>query len=363
MFNSGMLDVVLGLVFIYLLLSLVCMALNEIVESLLKHRASDLERGIRLLLQDNTGTLAKSFYEHPLVAALYPGSYDLSKQKRNLPSYIPRRTFSLAVMDLMLPADSSRPSGAAGSMATSSTTTGATIRGGGSAMAGAAPGQGAGATGAGPTPQPLQALRDAVALQSNEPLRRALLPLIDAAAGDIAKARENIEAWYDSAMDRVSGWYKRRVQWIVFGIGLVLTIILNVDSIRIAMALSHDVSLREAVVRSAQEYARASAGTGAPAPDPTAKEKACKANQNSPECRLERALTEIRGLGLPIGWGEQPGQSSDTNPLARFLGWLITAAALSLGAPFWFDVLNKIIVVRSTVKPKEKSPDEPSVDR
>jgi hypothetical protein len=42
------------------------------------------------------------------------------------------------------------------------------------------------------------------------------------------------------------------------------------------------------------------------------------------------------------------------------LGWLVTALALSLGAPFWFDMLNKFMVVRSTIKPKEKSPDEPS---
>jgi hypothetical protein len=46
----------------------------------------------------------------------------------------------------------------------------------------------------------------------------------------------------------------------------------------------------------------------------------------------------------------------------RILGWLVTALALSLGAPFWFDLLNKFIVVRGTVKPKEKSPEEQSKD-
>jgi hypothetical protein len=42
------------------------------------------------------------------------------------------------------------------------------------------------------------------------------------------------------------------------------------------------------------------------------------------------------------------------------VGWLITALAVSLGAPFWFDMLNKFIVVRSTVKPHEKSLEEKS---
>ena len=45
------------------------------------------------------------------------------------------------------------------------------------------------------------------------------------------------------------------------------------------------------------------------------------------------------------------------------IGWFITAFAISLGAPFWFDILNKIMVIRSTVKPFEKSPPEGSEDR
>jgi hypothetical protein len=45
------------------------------------------------------------------------------------------------------------------------------------------------------------------------------------------------------------------------------------------------------------------------------------------------------------------------------LGVFLTALAVSQGAPFWFDLLNKIIVIRSTIKPHEKSPDQPSKDR
>ena len=48
--------------------------------------------------------------------------------------------------------------------------------------------------------------------------------------------------------------------------------------------------------------------------------------------------------------------------LERVLGWLLTGCAVSLGAPFWFDLLNKFVVVRSTVKPFEKSADEKSKD-
>jgi hypothetical protein len=44
------------------------------------------------------------------------------------------------------------------------------------------------------------------------------------------------------------------------------------------------------------------------------------------------------------------------------LGWIITSIALSLGAPFWFDTLNKFMVVRSTVKPQEKSQTDKTKD-
>jgi len=74
-------------------------------------------------------------------------------------------------------------------------------------------------------------------------------------------------------------------------------------------------------------------------------------------------------LKLPIGWDrglpQHPG--SDGKPATDWLeviaGLLITALATTLGAPFWFDLLNKVMVVRSTVKPHEKSPEEASEDK
>jgi len=65
-------------------------------------------------------------------------------------------------------------------------------------------------------------------------------------------------------------------------------------------------------------------------------------------------------LGIPLGWADGTKQETLPNIL---LGWLLTALAVSLGAPFWFDILNKIMVVRSTVKPREKSHEEQSKDK
>jgi len=68
-------------------------------------------------------------------------------------------------------------------------------------------------------------------------------------------------------------------------------------------------------------------------------------------------------MKLPIGWNPAPPVNDVPNVLVLILGWLVTAFAATLGAPFWFDVLNKIMVIRSTVKPHEKSPEEASEDR
>jgi len=80
---------------------------------------------------------------------------------------------------------------------------------------------------------------------------------------------------------------------------------------------------------------------------------------NTPECNLAKNLCQLKSLGLPIGWSMSPVPKLDPS---QVLGWLLTAIAVSLGAPFWFDLLNKFIVIRGTVKPKEKSPEEKSKD-
>ena len=353
MFNSGIIDVALGLIFIYLLLSLVCSAINEMIEARLKMRAKDLERGLRELLNDREGKgLVKDLYSHPLVLGLYPGKYGdahsttarLPRIGTNLPSYIPRRNFSLALMDVIMPAGDSTacPSGAAG----------CTVR---------APDGGAHA--AGPS---MVKLRESVALIQNEHVRAALLVLVDSAGSDVSKARENIEHWFDSSMDRVSGWYKRRAQWIILALGLAAAAIMNADTITIATSLSSDVAVRDSLVATAQEYAKIGGAAGDAAPNPASLIEVCKKDENAPECRVEKNLQRIRNLGLPVGWNPEDERTMPRGLVGwtmKIIGWLLTAMAVSLGAPFWFDMLNKVIVVRATVKPTEKSPDEPPVDR
>jgi hypothetical protein len=194
----------------------------------------------------------------------------------------------------------------------------------------------------------LAAVRQNVLNIGNRQIQRVLLTAVDTAHNDFDAALGTIEQWFDSSMDRVSGWYKRSSQWIIFWIALFVAVTLNVNAIDIAEFLYRNEAVREAIVARAESAATegglATRGYG-------------------------QARTELESLGLPIGWGDQKELSKRTGDawwddvLAPGFGWLLTALAATLGAPFWFDVLNKTMVIRSTVKPREKSPEEASEDR
>ena len=323
MFGSQILDTALGVVFVLLVVSLICSAIREGIEAWMKTRATHLEHGIKELLQDTSGTgLARNVFEHPLIYGLFSGGYKPADERpkswwpgsadsqpmmltsgRNMPSYIPSRAFALALMDI--------------------------------AARGPITDEVSGHPDAGV--MSLEGIRANVLNVGNPAIQRVLLTAIDTAGNDFEKAVTNVEKWYDGSMDRVSGWYKRSTQWILFGIGLAMAVGWNINTLTIADYLFKDTAARAAIVARAE--AASAAGT-VPA---------------------DVDMATLEAMNLPIGW-EDPRARTGSPPKA-ILGWLITALAAALGAPFWFDVLNKIMVIRSTVKPHEKSQEEASEDR
>ncbi|MDQ2710934.1 MAG: hypothetical protein M3Y72_06075 [Acidobacteriota bacterium] len=380
MFNSPILEVAIGMIFFYLLLSLICSALNEIIEAGLQNRANDLEHGIRRLLDDpdpagwsffrnaankiaklfrritgrekqalalvrpKTDGLASRLYRHAFIQGLY-------KDPHNLPSYIPARNFALALLDIVAP----------GQHGTAGTTRATASQPNTLIINGNAPPP------ALPTP-PLTNLRSALADPNNvrsERVRDALIALIDAADDDPVRVRENIEGWFNNTTDRIAGWYKRRTQIIILILGMSLAIVLNADTVLVLNTLWHNSALRSSLASQAEQYAQEIRVEQ-------------KGNTSVDQERVRKVQSELASLGLPIGWDgqddahrapiftlAQPGNtfwSSMHQCGLHWLGWLLTSLAISLGAPFWFDLLNKFIVVRSTVKPKEKSQEDQSKD-
>lgn len=318
MFGLQTLDIAIGLIFVYLLLALICTTVSELLAGLFNRRSRNLFTGIRGLLEEETvrlddpkapndpkgKVLVDLFYAHPLIKALH--GRQIWGEGRSKPSYIPSRTFALALLDIIEPASPNRS-------------------------------------------RNIEDVRAAIkALPADSDIRRTLLILLDEAKADLGKLQDGIELWFNNAMDRASGWYKRQTQVIVFVIAVVVTSVANADTIQIAKTLANDAALREAMVAQAQEFAKnpPPAAQGASA-QPQAN-AASDAAQSKAEFIKENVAT-LQNLGLKLGWqGESESRIDWAN---KIFGLLLTALAVSMGAPFWFDMLNKIIAVRATGKP------------
>jgi hypothetical protein len=282
--GNAAIDVVVGLAFFYFLLSVVASAVNEGIASALNLRAKELEKGIVKLLGDAG---KNAFYEHRRVQALF-------KPKRFLeflftdkkPSYIPSRVFATTTLEL-----AAKPAGAA------------------------------------PAGQTTVDLLLADARQR--------------AGSDAARLQAELEESFDEVMDRVSGWYKRRVQLVLFVISLVLVGLANADSLALGQRLWKNQALRASVV--AQASNTAAGGSNA---------SCVKGGENaSPQDRAAKCVDEVKQLGIPVGWSTSTSPHGWASALGKVLGLLVTAFALLLGAPFWFDLLGKVSQLRGAGPP------------
>jgi hypothetical protein len=301
------LDVAIGLAFAYFLLSTVCSAFNEGIATVLGWRAKTLEDAIGNLLADDkkpegeggstSRNLPSEIFEHWRIKALVrdPSS---SKRRRNKPSYMPPRAFSLAVAETL-------------------------------------------AKGPTPAESAEQRKKSPWQLADEEILARVehsmeSLPegqaraLVHKAAvnadGTLEGFRRQVETGFDDAMERASGWYKRKVQVMLAVLAAAVTLGLNVDSVRIGSQLWSDKPVRTAV--------------------------AAKAAATSDSQKAADAVDSVNQLKLPLGWGANNAPKSFTAGLRRIPGWLITIAALSLGAPFWFDLLSRVARLRGSGVPE-----------
>lgn len=281
MFGSVILEVVLGLILVYLLLGLICTSVNELLAQAMRLRAKTLAEGIGNILNDpKAKDLAKLFYEHPLIRAFY--------RKGDRPSYIPSQAFAITIMDLVTKDHSAQ----------------------------------------------FEQLEAGVKNIGNERVRHVLQLFVNRAGGKIENVQASLERWFDDSVERISGWYKRRIQWITLIVACAAAGFSNADTLAIAKQLAHNSVLRAAVVAQAESVAQQ--------PAPTT---AATTSEN---------LEKLKSAGLEIGW--EKGLPSGFWPWVRKIsGLLMTALAASLGAPFWFDLLNRVVRLRSSVAPRAAS--------
>lgn len=398
-----LLSVAIALAFAYFLLSSVASAINEAIGAALKRRSNGLEQAILALVggplphkpilarvaefirtsvgrkeagENSAGTsvggedkpgenpalIAQQVYRHGLVSGL-------SSIVR--PSYVPSRNFTHALIDVL-------------------------AKDGGYSL--------------------MKSLQNKINnLPPDHPLTQALRSAATEAQGDIEAFKASVDKWFDDAMDRLSGAYKRWTQAILFGVGLCLAFAFNVDTVHMVSALMADrpalAKVVEAANRATETMAEVRPGPdkaippgGSPAPVAGTAQGAAASQGTATPSRGETAqpagtaegtdartleqdivdsqrnildaMDKLLAANLPIGWQACPAKpdgpgvtcwkAGDWFPTiyglgGAIVGWLLTAIAISFGAPFWFDLLNTFVNIRATgPKPKATNKDDAS---
>lgn len=199
MFGSTMIEVGIGLTFIYFMISVICTNINDFVSRLLNLRTKELQSGLRTLLGDPD--LMNKVWNHPLVKGI-------ASQQGQGPTHIPSNTFALALFDAIVPGDNG-PSG-------------------------------------------LDSIRGVAIKLPESSARYVVLNVIDTANRNMLTAQKSVEDWYNTAMEQVSQEYKLKMVYLSILVAALVTLILGVDSIGIANALYREPTVRAAVTSAAQ---------------------------------------------------------------------------------------------------------------
>jgi hypothetical protein len=265
----------------------------------------------------------------PSVRNVEPKKHAPLSDLRSLPAYISPTAFADAVIDLLVPKPTAQTTPAGQTTPTGQTTLD-TVK------------------------QSLQKIMSQDPMPAYMaplmPLMTSVNMLVTTAEDDITSVRTSIENWYNDHMDRVSGWYKRHVAWFTIIAGAILVILLNINAITIGRALYSNSVIGSAVATAAGNH-----------PPCTTADSACLG-------QLQTDLATVAQAGLPIGWAtvsacadarpacnwwQARGITSTTGNsaweiLLVVVGFLITIVALTPGARFWFDLLGKLGTLRST---------------
>lgn len=280
MFNSTVLEVAVGLTFCFLSVSLIVSSVSEGISSFLKLRGRYLLDGLKTLLNDRSGTgLVLALYNH---ARLNPGGSGVAagvEELHGLPSYVDARQFAVALNEVLQAA-----SGTPGDM--------------------------------------LAAIEHVPDAQ----LRGVLRNMYQRAGADLQRFEAEVAYWFDNAMDRLAGDYKRTMQWFALLVGLTLAVLMNIDALHLFKVLWAHPALMLQV-------------------------------DTTPLRDAHSALANLNATTLPIGWERPPFTYEDgvlawTYTFSEFAqmaaGWAITASSTLFGSPFWFDLLQKVTHLRGT---------------
>ncbi|MRG48730.1 hypothetical protein GFS24_26700 [Chitinophaga sp. SYP-B3965] len=313
----------IAVILIIVVFSIVAYVIQELIAVNLQFRGRMLKKAINQLLVSGS-VFANEFFKHPQIELL---------EKRNGatkdPSYIPSANFAMTVIDL--------------------------VKNG---------------TAADPELQKLFSSWQAIAGE------------------DVIAMKALIEKWYDEYMDRVGGWYKKEYRWITRILAIGIALAFNFNLIRITQIVHHDTALKATLVAAADKMADtpdylaqyytqkinsdmkavdddfATKISSAPADSAKLVQKrdavkdSLLINYNAKQYQMARGLVDSLPTGkLMLGWKNwpwleqeiktgKPAYIGNWNLFLLIIGLFLGAAAISMGAPFWFALLVKLVNIR-----------------
>lgn len=352
------LTVVIGIIFVLLLLSLLATTLMELLSSFFSLRSRNLLKALRNMLasSDKNEVLVEEFQRNSLYRHLTQ-QYGRDSSGFSGPSYMSAETFQSILFDIVLKGEGT------------------------------------------------DQLKNKIDALPDEDLRNVLSQLLRESDGQLDLFRLEVQNWYNNVMDRAAGWYKRYTQKILLFMGLGIAVVFNADTVALYDRLSNDPETLNQLVAAAEQYVetRDKAGplpttsgarpqittpTAAPGPsydnqtvNPFDSTGATNADQPAPsndyqagepapatylytggevtDKNFRESLEDLKGLlnneiadirrPLGMGWeGVSLRSLSNYDLVSKFLGFILTALAISMGAPFWFDLLKKLVNIRSS---------------
>lgn len=288
------LTVVTGIVFVLLLLSLLATTIMELLASFFHLRGRNLTKALRNMLasSDTTEELLTQFKGNSLYKHL---SQQYSRTSQGPPSYMDSGTFQSILFDIILKGEG------------------------------------------------VEKLKEKIDTLPDEDLRNVLNQLLRDADNELDQFKGNIEKWFNDVMDRSSGWYKRYTQKILIWVGVLIALVFNADTFSIYERLASDPDTLQQVVALADSYVQTQEETLVRPVDPSFEQ-----SLDALQSLVDNEINNIR-TPLGLGWAEMDFSNYGTYDwLAKILGYLVTALAISLGAPFWFDLLRKIVNIRAS---------------
>lgn len=290
-------EVIVALCLVYLTYSLLTSILVEVIDTLVNLRGRSLRRSLKRMLQDEpkrgervsswfyfggkSKDLVNAFYSHPSIKCLGKNRWYKS------PSNIPDSTFSKVLIAVL----------SGNSIRVDKTIVEQNIL------------------------PPASAESASPTIDIDPETKHQLGLLYEASGRDLAVFKQELENWFNNVMSASTDWYKKFTARIAFVCGLTIAIWMNVDTLHIGSQLIENTAEREELIAMVDT----------------------KKLDPSKEFNAELVGKVNTKILSSFGTGICNQENFTESRINAIIGWLITALAISFGAPFWFDLLNKFM--------------------